>query len=839
VINPENDNPEQNLAFGFLQYTSENVFLTGNAGTGKTTFLRNLRKHSPKRMVVLAPTGVAAINAGGVTIHSFFQMPFGPWVPDTSAVRISNTQPGKRDSGRYHRFSREKLNIVRSLDLIVIDEVSMVRADLLDGIDEQLRRIRKNDMPFGGVQLLLIGDLQQLAPVIKDDEWEILKQYYDTPFFFGSRALQRSNYITIELKKIYRQTDQKFIDLLNKIRYSDKNPDTLNQLNRRYQPGLDINTEGCIILTTHNYQAKRINEERMRKLPGKSHKFTAKIEGEFPEYSYPTDFELEIKTGSQVMFIKNDSSQEKRFFNGKIGKVEAIENDMIYVNCPDDKEIIKVGPETWQNIKYELNHETNEIVETEIGSFIQYPIKAAWAITIHKSQGLTFDKVIIDAGAAFAHGQIYVALSRCKTLEGLNLTSPISPRVLISDSSVSQFTRNIQNNQPGELQLKKASLAYQQKLLKELFDFSALYRQINYFLKLINQSREDILQNTILSLNRHAASAKAEIFDVSEKFDFQIISLLSQEPDVEKNEQLKERIKKAVPYFIQKVQTSIGSFLLSAGEIKIDNKEIIKSFADSIKKLNDLYNTKISCLEACRENFSIGAFLKARSEAAIEKPVSVKDTQSNTISDENSHPSLFRKLRHWRSQMASHYDCPEYMILNSKTIVEICTRLPSSLKELKSIKGIGKSKLKVFGSQILDIIESYCRDANIQYSINKDLPEERQKIKLNTRQISLDLFKEGKTLQEIAAHRNLTLSTIEEHMSHFITTGELSIDQFMPAEKVSEIIDYFLTHESRKISVAKEHFGDKVSYGELRLVIAHLSCFAAEDDKVYSDSVQQ
>lgn len=366
MINPENDNPEQKLALGFLQYTSENVFLTGNAGTGKTTFLRNLKKHSPKRMVVLAPTGVAAINAGGVIIHSFFQMPFGPWVPDTSAERISNAQSDKNTSGKYHKFSHEKLNIIRSLDLIVIDEISMVRADLLDGIDEQLRRLRRDDKPFGGVQLLMIGDLQQLPPVTKDEEWEILKNYYNTPFFFGSKALQQSKYVTIELKKIYRQTDQKFIDLLNRIRYCDKSPDTLAQLNRRYQPGINLDTEGCIILTTHNSQAKRINEERMRKLPGILYKFTAKIEGEFPEYSYPTDFELEIKTGAQVMFIRNDSSPDKRFFNGKIGQVDAIENGMIYVKCQDDNEIVKVGPEKWENIKYGIDHDTKEIVETEI-----------------------------------------------------------------------------------------------------------------------------------------------------------------------------------------------------------------------------------------------------------------------------------------------------------------------------------------------------------------------------------------------------------------------------------------------------------------------------------------
>lgn len=281
----QQDNPELSLAYGFLQNTAENVFLTGKAGTGKTTFLHNLRKSSPKRMVVLAPTGVAAINAGGVTIHSFFQMPFGPWIPGGRGEPVAGGDFKKRPSAKFHGFSREKLNIIRIVDLIVIDEISMVRADLLDGIDETLRRFRDHNRPFGGVQLLMIGDIQQLAPVIKDEEWEILKQYYETPFFFGSKALKKSNYVTIEMKRVYRQSDPEFIDLLNRVRHADGDPKTIAQINKRHVPGMVPEIEGCIILTTHNYQAKRINEDRMNKLAGASFNFTARVEGEFPEYS--------------------------------------------------------------------------------------------------------------------------------------------------------------------------------------------------------------------------------------------------------------------------------------------------------------------------------------------------------------------------------------------------------------------------------------------------------------------------------------------------------------------------------------------------------------------------
>lgn len=833
----ENNNPEMKLAFGFLQCTSENVFLTGKAGTGKTTFLHNLRKNSPKRMVVLAPTGVAAINAGGVTIHSFFQMPFGPCVPKKKADVLPESHFGKKASSDYHRFSREKLNIIRSLDLIVIDEISMVRADLLDGIDEQLRRIRYCEKPFGGVQLLLIGDLQQLAPVVKDEEWEILKQYYDNPFFFKSKALMESKYLTIELKRIYRQTDQDFIDLLNKVRYGNNDPQTLKSLNNRYQPGFNIDSEGCIILTTHNYQAKRINSEKMGRLPGTSHKFKAKIEGEFPEYSFPTDQELEIRPGAQVMFVKNDSSSEKRFFNGKIGKVLAIEGNFISVKCPDDIDPINVGPETWQNARYGLDNETSEIVETVIGTFTQYPLKAAWAITIHKSQGLTFDKVIIDAGAAFAHGQVYVALSRCKTLDGLILTNQLSPRVLINDSSVSQFTRNVQQNQPGELQLKEASISYQQELLRELFNFSQLRKQIKIFLKLVYQNRESILQNIIQSLETNATAVENEILIIAEKFDAQIISLFSLEPAVEQNKLLNDRIKKGVHYFTLKFHTLIGTFLQTGTAIDIDNKESKKSFANCLNRLDDFLRIKIACLEACREGFSVRTVLEARSKAAIEKTGPTKCIQED-ITYPNSHPALYKKLKIWRAQIASTLELPEYMIIQHKTIVGICTRLPSSLKELKEIKGLGRKKLNEFGSQILEIISNYCNETGIAYTINSEpLEEPLSKEKINTKRVTFDLLKSGKNFLEIANIRNLAPSTIEGHISHFIASGELCIDQFMTPEKVSEISDYFLTTNSRELSTAKDHFGEKVSYGELRMVVAHLSYADAEVDRVLPDSL--
>jgi len=450
-------NQHLKLAFNFIHYTNQNLFLTGKAGTGKTTFLKNLKKISPKRMVVVAPTGVAAINAGGVTIHSFFQLPFGPQIPQHGVNRgFPDNRPAAGYADRINRFSKNKINLIRSLDLLVIDEISMVRADVLDAIDATLRRFKNRYQPFGGIQLLMIGDLQQLAPVIKDDEWNILKKYYDTGFFFSSHALKKSDFVGIELKHIYRQSEQKFIDLLNKVRDNKMNVADLQLLNSRFKPNFSpAEDEGYITLTTHNYQAKRINEMHLKKQSTKLHRFQCTVEGDFPEYAFPADEILEIKTGAQVMFLKNDASIEKRYYNGKIGKVVNIIDEQIEVLCPGDTDPITVEPDVWENSRYSLNEFSGEIEEEVVGKFIQYPLKLAWAITIHKSQGLTFEKAIIDARQSFAHGQVYVALSRCKSLDGLVLSTPLNSQSVINDKTVIGFTKEVEQNQPDEKVLEK------------------------------------------------------------------------------------------------------------------------------------------------------------------------------------------------------------------------------------------------------------------------------------------------------------------------------------------------------------------------------------------------
>ncbi len=824
------ENPDLKLACEFLQNTGENVFLTGKAGTGKTTFLHNFRRSAQKRMAVLAPTGVAAINARGVTIHSFFQLPFGPQIPGNNN-KDNNSAHGKTAGNRFHHFNREKLNIIRSLDMIVIDEISMVRADLLDGIDEVLRRFRDRNKPFGGVQLLMIGDLQQLAPVVKDDEWEILRDHYETPFFFSSKALKLSSYVTIELKQIYRQNDPEFIDLLNRIRYGDKNRDTLDMINKRYIPGFNIESNSGIILTTHNYQAQRINDDRMRKLAGEPVVFTAAVEGNFPEYNYPTDFDLTLKTDAQVMFVKNDSSPDKRYYNGKIGTIQKILDDTVYVKCPDDDSAIPVSPDTWQNTKYSLNKETNEITEAVDGTFRQYPLKAAWAITIHKSQGLTFDNIVIDAGAAFAHGQVYVALSRCRSLQGLVLTTPLSPRTLINDASVLEFSKGAQENQPGETQLYNAKINYQQSILRELFDFTSLRKLTDRCSFLFHENRERLSVHLIEKFEKIASDIKSTIIDVGEKFNNQITHYFLQEADFDRNSQLQERTKKAAAYFLEKIDLCISNSL-QAEKIDIDNSETKKVLTESFKRLDEELIKKKTCLDACRGGFSIKEYLQARATSVIEKVEKNPGVTGQTeYRSDTSHPLLYEQLKSWRAEKADSMDLPHYMILPYKTMAEICSCLPSSLTELKAIKGMGSKKLKSFGSDLLEIINKYCSENNISHAIQSE-PDEKDapatKTKQNTKQISFDLFKTGKTIAEIAEVRSLTVSTIEGHLSHYIETGELNIDQFLTPGKVSQIRDFFMTNNTMSLTPAKEHFGDLFSYGELRMALAHMRYIGEE-----------
>ena len=817
-------NSQLDLAFDFVQYTNKTIFLTGKAGTGKTTFLHNLKKVSPKRMVVVAPTGVAAINAGGVTIHSFFQMPFGPYISEDL-----QSQNKKADSNyqaplnTQRKFSREKVHLIKSMDLLVIDEISMVRSDMLDGIDEVLRKYKDRWKPFGGVQLLMIGDLHQLAPVIKEDEWNILKEYYDTVYFFSSKALQKTQPINIELKNIYRQSDAYFIEVLNKIRHKTIDEKTLKELNQRYIPNFKPDDEdGYIILTTHNANAHEINQSRLRKITHRSRTFSATIEGDFPPYSYPTEVELELKKDAQVMFVKNDSSREKLYYNGKIGKITKIEKEVIYVKCPSDASEIPVGREEWQNIKYSLDAETKEIKENIAGSFTQYPLKLAWAITIHKSQGLTFEKAVIDANASFAHGQVYVALSRCKSIEGLVLSSPITFNSIKTDASVAGFSSDINNNPPGAQELADSKIKFQQSLLSELFYFKKIQNSFNYYKKILTENSNIIDANVINELNKVEIVAENEIYTIADKFNLQLEQFYLQNNIPEENSGLLERVKKASVYFAEKTDTVLYTFTKNINA-ETDNKAVKKAANDALENLQKEIFVKLTCLKSCINGFETIKYLKMKSNAEIDFKVALKSQPLSKISVSKniSHPSLYMELKKWRDELSEENGIPEYMVLPRKAMLELLTYLPVTLPELETIKGIGKRKVKQFGAEIISMISGYCEKNNIDKPQIEIKVKEKIK-KPDTKRISYDLYKSGKTIEEIAKERGFSFTTIEGHLAHYVGTGELDIFTFVSKEKVDIISEYFIKNKTSSLTKAKIDLDNGITFGELRFVMKHL-----------------
>lgn len=829
-MNDEIPNAQLKLAFDFVQQTNTNLFLTGKAGTGKTTFLRNLKIISPKRMIVLAPTGVAAINAGGVTIHSFFQMHFGPHIPG-QGQQFDQKAGGdpKKTFDRSQRFSREKINIIKSLDLLVIDEISMVRADLLDSIDEVLRRFRDYKKPFGGVQLLMIGDLQQLAPVVKDEEWELLRPYYSSLFFFGSHALQKTDFTTIELKHIYRQSDEKFISLLNKVRENQTDQQTIDALNERYIEGFEPeNDEGYITLTTHNYQSQAINETKLRQIKSQAYHFTADVQGEFPEYSYPADFELIVKEGAQVMFVKNDISKEKLFYNGKIGKVISIEDDVIFVECEGDDSIIPVTPAEWTNNKYSIDEQTKEITETPVGSFKQYPLKLAWAITIHKSQGLTFERAIIDANAAFAHGQVYVALSRCKTMEGMVLSSRISTASIKSDVSVKGFSEQAEQNQPGEKELLASRIAYQQTLLVELLDFSMIQRRLHTIQKLIKENEPILPPGMPAIFLKMSDNLSEDLMGVVSKFNPQIGQMLSNEPMVEANEALQERIKKASSYFAEKIEAHISSVLQNT-DIETDNKEVRKALHEAFENLYQEAFAKTACFKACQAGFTVKAYLAAKALASIEKIQIKKPSAAKTASAQTFDPStpLIKTLKNWRTEKADEENVPAYVILHQSTLYELVTKLPLTLSKLKEVKGFGKKRIAKYGEEILAIIRNSGQSIHND-TFEPDEPHESEVIrkkkpeKGSSRRASFELFRQGKTIEEIARERVYAVTTIEGHLAAFVETGELNVLELISPEKLELITEYFKSSANLSLSDAITALENKATYGELRMVKSHL-----------------
>lgn len=698
-------NPQIELAYNFVENTGVNIFLTGRAGTGKTTFLHNLRTRTHKRMVVVAPTGVAAINAGGVTIHSFFQLPFGYYIPDSV-----------RKNEEIRRFSKIKIKIIRSMELLVIDEISMVRSDMLDAIDDVLRRYRDKTRPFGGVQLLMIGDLQQLSPVVRDDEWAVLKEYYSTPYFFDSIALKSSQYRNIELTHIYRQTDAKFIQLLSKVRSGNIDLQTLESINQRYIKGFNADdTGGYITLSSHNRTAKTINDIKLAELNEDEYTYSALVEGNFPESIYPVEPQLMLKQGAQVMFTRNDA-QDKKYVNGTIGEIISISEDSIEVKITSNSEVINVDVAKWENIKYSLNSETKEITETVEGTFIQYPLKTAWAITIHKSQGLTFDKVVIDAANSFSHGQVYVALSRCRTLEGVVLSTPIRFNSVRNDSTVQCFTDEIEQNPLTNQNLLDDTRNYYHTTLIELFDFTQLIINLRYAKRLLTENLSTLYPKLVEKWATHIELFIVDIENISVKFKIQIDKLM-QNPDYNCDSVLAQRVAKGAVYFMDKCEEIIMP-LLTTLTIEIDNKETAKSISAVMTRVVEHYKLKIATLESCKDCFTIKGFLKAKADV-----LATEDEKKKTKSSSNRKEAkilvdksdmediingeLLETLKSWRKEKAIEIGKPAFVVAHQKVLIAIASTSPTTTKELIDINGIGKIFITKYGAEILEMVKEY------------------------------------------------------------------------------------------------------------------------------------
>jgi hypothetical protein len=562
------------IAARYVNSTHRHVFLTGKAGTGKTTFLKRIQQDTHKNAIVAAPTGIAAINAGGVTLHSLFQLPLGIFLPSNQ-----NLNAGELDTEiatpatimKHLKLGKVKRKMLREMELLIIDEVSMLRADMTDAIDTVLRVVRrKRNLPFGGVQLLLIGDMQQLPPVVKHREWDYLSPYYNSMYFFDARVFQQNQPVYIELEKIYRQHDPEFIRILNHLRDDELTGEDIDRLNQHYKHDFsEDEKEGAVSLTTHNRQADELNTRKLRELKGKSFYYPADVQGDFPERNYPVEEKLELKEGAQIMFVKNDYSGNQRYFNGKIGKVASLSDEEILVEFTDGSEQVMLDTYTWENKRYKLNKKTREIEEKIIGSFEQYPIKLAWAITVHKSQGLTFDKAIIDVSRAFAPGQAYVALSRLRSLSGLMLSRPIPQRSLKPDEALSAFARA--KSDAGKLQerLKLEAFYYTRSFLFSAFDFDELVFQMRDHLKTYDKEENRSEKQKHKAWAEKMLPKLQELQTVGKKFQKQIARLMKDAEDssAEDIDYLNKRVEAACNYFEPALKKLAGSVAEKRSEL--------------------------------------------------------------------------------------------------------------------------------------------------------------------------------------------------------------------------------------------------------------------------------
>ena len=707
-------NRELELAFKYIAHTSQNVFLTGKAGTGKTTFLTRVRKEVSKNMIVVAPTAVAAINAAGVTIHSQFNLPLG--------VCGSFVKRSESDTRRMLSFSKSKIALLRTLDLLVIDEISMVRCDILDAVDEVMRRYRDHSRPFGGVQVLVIGDVQQLAPVAVPAEMEVLKQKYNSVYFFDSAVFVKANFIPIELKKVYRQSDRHFVDLLQSIREGRVDSATLAILNGCYKPGYDFSDDGRVALTSHVHKADTVNLRMLTALKQPIFSYQAEVTGEFSEYGLPVDKDLKLKLGAQVMFVKNDSSQPMRYYNGKVGTITKIDENSLQVTTIDDNTIIDVVKEEWINKRYDVDAD-GKTEEVSKGTFKQYPLRLAWAITIHKSQGLTFDKVAIDAMDCFAHGQAYVALSRCRSFEGMLLTSQLAQSSFVSDTGVKRFATESAGYECSESHMEEAIKRYKVEVVSELLSFGMVSKYMNTISNLFGNNLAMAYPRECEALRSIAERFREKLIPMSE----QLIAILTQHiffgTALKNNVAMEHRIREGVVYFKDNFMSDANTFNILSN-VDIDNKEVGKRMKRQREEMGILLNVKNAVFEMAADEFSIEGYFtekrksitKGLSTPRKSKAQAIKDLPSNiyepTLCDE-----LYDILSEWRRERAANDELEAYRILPNLTLRGISDRMPQDERELFAIHGMGKIKVALYKDELLEIVSNFADENNLNNKI--------------------------------------------------------------------------------------------------------------------------